>query len=115
MANYEISCVQRKKYLGRIQELGGGGGWGGGVVFGNVHLHYLIVIVVKQVIFHKEKYGQNDCVCFTTGGSTEPPEPPLDRPLEHDLLNFAALVCKTFIATNKDLLSSIFRSYFICH
>ena len=83
---------------------------GGGGAFGNVNLHYLIVIVVKQVIFHKKKYGQNDCVCFTSGSSTEPPEPPLDRPLEHDLLNFAALVCKTFIATNKDLLSSIFRS-----
>ena len=30
--------------------------------------------------FSQEKYGQNIYVCFTLGGSTKPPEPPLDPP-----------------------------------
>ena len=29
----------------------------------NVRLHHFIVIVIKQVLFHKKKYGQKICVC----------------------------------------------------
>ena len=37
------------------------GGWGGGLT--NVRLHHFTVIVIKQLLFHKKKYGQNICIC----------------------------------------------------
>ena len=48
--------------------------------FGQTSAYIIIVIVVQQVLYHKKKYGQNSCVCFILGGSTEPTKPPLDPP-----------------------------------
>ena len=37
-------------------------------------------MLFNKLFFHKKKYGQSICVYFTLGGSTEPPETPLDPP-----------------------------------
>ena len=38
------------------------------------------LLIFNKYSFHKKRYGQNSCVCFTLGGLTESPELPLDPP-----------------------------------
>ena len=39
-----------------------------------------MLLLFNKSFFHKKKYGQIICVCFTLGGSTGPPEIPQDPP-----------------------------------
>ena len=49
--------------------------------FGQTSVYIIkLLLLFNKSIFHKKKYGQDICVCFTLGGSTKPPGLPLDPP-----------------------------------
>ena len=48
----------------------------------SAHIIWLLLLLSKSFFnTYTKKYGQDICVCFTLGGSTEPP---LDPPQESD-------------------------------
>ena len=64
---------RRRQHLGRIHDLVKGGS--------EKRLSTLTnCCYLTSLFFRKKKYGQNISICFTLGGSTEPPEPTRDQP-----------------------------------